>query len=1024
MVDESLCPEPPPTCSPLSPRDKGTMLYMAELGQEDLKEFKRLLASKLNPEVSDSGKHLDRASWAEVVHFLTELFPGPLAWEVTENIFSTMAQKEMCTLAQEELSGLRQTLEPEQLDSTNAPMMTLKKEEVDKIQEYKRSVQEACSPPWDPTAWPGNQADFLYQDSQQLRQLLACLLLPQKPQGTQPRTVVVQGVPGMGKTILAKQVMWAWARGEFYPHRVWFAFYLPCQELKLEAQHSLSELLRQTCQASRALVSKVLSRPRRLLLVLDGFEELDFSSCQRPGELTDDCNQKVSGQVLLSSLLGKKMLPEATLLLLLRPISLTTMEPLLIDPTVVTLTGFGEGEKIQYFRSYFANPQDADRAVSFAMKNGVLFSLCRVPSVCWLVCRCLKEQMQKQASLEETCPNAAAVIALALSTFFQTWTKAVSRQTRLQRLEVLCQLAAHSMWRIKPTFGSRELGRDWVSKAGTPTLLRGHVLRTASCGTRFAFTLPVFQEFFAALFYVLFFPQRLQSHHHVGRMQVQYLMESPGGDQNPLASMGLFLFGLLNSACISVVEGVLGCRLGTANKAKVLRVVSRLPPPRPCCGLPQVFYCLAEMLEDPALRQELRAFQKLLLKISSYEDLQACALGLTHCKGLKEVELRLLFSSCSQPGPRREEPLPRTKLICSWWQEICRTLGTHQGLEALTLANSVVDSWFMEDLATGLTRSSCRVQRLCPQGASENGTPRSRQASRAQREVLRPNQASPPSSLRRLGRDLLPDALFQALIENHHLKVLEIERTEVGLEATEALCEVLKSPKCYLSGLRLGYCQVSASTWDKLARDLQSNQFLKTLLLHGSSLAEGGAAFLAIGHLRKLALEDCGLTEALAAALALRLRHNQQLTHLSLAENPLADAGGKLIWEALENLESPLRRLVLRNCALTSACCPEMTSALKRNKTLQSLELGCNKLGNVGIKMLCEALLQLSCNLQVLELENCLVTSTGCQALATVFRIHPSLQHLDLSHNDIGIEGMLALHRAFSSREDREPLLL
>ncbi|XP_048224959.1 NACHT, LRR and PYD domains-containing protein 8 [Perognathus longimembris pacificus] len=995
MEEVSSHPTHSSTCSPPSPRDHGIMLYMAELNEEDLQAFKQLLASQLSPDISS--EQLGRASWAEVVHLLTECFPGRRAWEVTHDIFTTMGQEEMCVLVQEELSGLLLTLEPEKLDPRDAEM-ELKKEELDKIQEYKLHVREAYSPPWDPTVWPGDQEDFLYQDADQHCRLLPCLLLPQKPRGTQPRTVVVQGAPGIGKTTLAKQVMVAWAQGEFYPHRMRFAFHLRCQELRRLARHSLSGLIRQKCLASRGLVSKVLSRPHQLLFVVDGFEELTFSLPKGLGELSDDYSQRLPGPVLLRSLLSKKMLPEATLLLVLRPTSWSIVGPLLTHPTLVTLTGFSECERIRYFRVYFQDTQQADLAVNFTMENASLFSLCRVPAVCWLVCHCLKEQMRKPAGLAETCPNATSVIALSLSPFFQNWAKTLPRPTRQKHLEGLCQLAARGMWRVRSVFNSQELARASVDEAILAAFLGGNILRPASRGPRFAFTLFIFQEFFAALFYVLSFPQRLQSYRILGRVEVQCLLASPGGSRNSLSLLGLFLFGLLNVACATAVERALGCRLGQGNKNKVLKVVAGLPssPPQPpCCGVPQIFYCLAEILEDEALRQALGSFQTVPLKISSCEDLRACALSLPRCEDLKGMELSLARSSCSQPGwgpgPSPEDAPRRTDLIHGWWREICSVLGTHEGLEALTVVDSAMEVPFTRELAVALTQPRCRVQRLC---------------------------------LRRVGPGTLHRALFQVLIDNQRLQVLEIENTEVGREAMKALCEVLKSPRCCLRCLKLECCQIADQDWDDLASDLQSNLFLKTLLLRGSSLAEQGVAYLAVGHLEKLALEDCGLTEALGGALALGLKHSKRLTHLSLAGNALKDGAGRLIWKALENLVCPLRRLVLRNCALTSACCPEMTSALKSNKTLRSLDLSCNGLGDTGMGLLCQVLAQPGCHLQVLELEGCLLTSASCPTLATMLHSNRRLQHLDLSQNDIGLEGVLTLNRAFSGRWDIEEVLL
>ncbi|XP_073914552.1 NACHT, LRR and PYD domains-containing protein 9B-like [Castor canadensis] len=119
-----------------------------------------------------------------------------------------------------------------------------------------------------------------------------------------------------------------------------------------------------------------------------------------------------------------------------------------------------------------------------------------------------------------------------------------------------------------------------------------------------------------------------------------------------------------------------------------------------------------------------------------------------------------------------------------------------------------------------------------------------------------------------------------------------------------------------------------------------------------------------------------------------------------------------------------LQACSLRNCALTSVCCQEMTSALKNNKTLRSLDLSLNNLKDEGVILLCEALVHPGCDLQILELEGCLFTSSGCQALASMLHSNRKLRYLDLSQNDIGVAGMLISGRDSSGQRQTEKVIL
>lgn len=256
--------------------------------------------------------------------------------------------------------------------------------------------------------------------------ILPCLFLPRSPQGRQPKIMVIHGIPGIGKTTLAKKMTLTWAHNEFDVHKLKYAFCLHCWELNWVGECSFSGLIEGQELRSQALVSKILSSPDQLLLLLDDFEELTFSLITRPADLVEDWNQKLPGSVLLSSLLSKRMLPEATLLIMVRPTSWRGVELLVKRPSHVTLTGFRRTEMLDYIRSYFRGKMIRNQVVDFAMKNTILLSMCWVPVVCWIVCHCLRKLMQKIVNHTKACPNATSVCVLYLATLFPTICKTLS----------------------------------------------------------------------------------------------------------------------------------------------------------------------------------------------------------------------------------------------------------------------------------------------------------------------------------------------------------------------------------------------------------------------------------------------------------------------------------------------------------------------------------------------------------------------------------------------------------------------
>lgn len=62
----------------------------------------------------------------------------------------------------------------------------------------------------------------------------------------------------------------------------------------------------------------------------------------------------------------------------------------------------------------------------------------------------------------------------------------------------------------------------------------------------------------------------------------------------------------------------------------------------------------------------------------------------------------------------------------------------------------------------------------------------------------------------------------------------------------------------------------------------------------------------------------------------------------------------------------PLLFCSLVKCFITVAGCEDLASALISNQNLKILQIGCNEIGDVGVKLLCGALTHPNCRLEVL----------------------------------------------------------
>ncbi|XDV13944.1 hypothetical protein PO909_002235, partial [Leuciscus waleckii] len=169
---------------------------------------------------------------------------------------------------------------------------------------------------------------------------------------------------------------------------------------------------------------------------------------------------------------------------------------------------------------------------------------------------------------------------------------------------------------------------------------------------------------------------------------------------------------------------------------------------------------------------------------------------------------------------------------------------------------------------------------------------------------------------------------------------------------------------------------------------------------------EGSRRLLpAVRNCRKALFADCKLTDQHCEIVASALQSsNSPLRDLDLSNNDLQDSGVELLCAGLKSPNCQLNILRLCGCNLTDQCCEIVASTLQSSKSLlRDLDLSDNKLQDSGVKLLFDAFLTPTCQLNILRLSGCMVTEEGCAALASALNSNPShLRELDLIYNHPG----------------------
>ncbi|XP_068725737.1 protein NLRC3-like isoform X2 [Montipora capricornis] len=258
------------------------------------------------------------------------------------------------------------------------------------------------------------------------------------------------------------------------------------------------------------------------------------------------------------------------------------------------------------------------------------------------------------------------------------------------------------------------------------------------------------------------------------------------------------------------------------------------------------------------------------------------------------------------------------------------------------------------------------------------------------------------------------ESLSEALKVNTCLTTLNFSYNNVDAAGAESLSEALKVNTC-LTTLNLSYNNVDAAGAESLSEALKVNTCLTTLNLSDNNVDAAGAESLSEALkvntcLTTLNLNYNNVDAAGAESLSEALKVNTCLTTLRLRQNEIGVAGAKSLSEALK-VNTCLTTLGLSDNNFDAAGAESLSKALKVNTCLTTLELSWNRIDAAGAESLSEALKVNTC-LTTLDLSDNNIGAAGAESLSEALKVNTCLTTLHLRENEIGVAGAESLSEA------------
>ena len=231
-------------------------------------------------------------------------------------------------------------------------------------------------------------------------------------------------------------------------------------------------------------------------------------------------------------------------------------------------------------------------------------------------------------------------------------------------------------------------------------------------------------------------------------------------------------------------------------------------------------------------------------------------------------------------------------------------------------------------------------------------------------------------------------SLSEALAVNSSLTNLDLRRNSIGDSGAASLSQAL-AVNSSLTNLDLSWNSIGSSGAASLSEALAVNPSLTNLHLRANSIGSSGAA---------------SLFKALAV--------NSSLTNLQLRDNRIGESGGASLFQAFA-INAPLATLNLSGNHISESALASLSQALRVNTSLTNLDLSGNPTGKSGAASLSQAIV-VNTSLTNLDLSWNRISNSGAASLSQALAVNSSLTNLDLRGNSIGESGAVSLSSALA----------